>query len=70
MILTETKLQEMVDEATRLNEEAQPTIMLGPKQLALLKAKYPEIYDRPYECSWSRALTSLERRNPPVKNMA
>jgi hypothetical protein len=55
--LTETKLQEMLEDSKRT--EHQPTIMLGAKQLALLKAKYPEIYDKPYKCSWQRMLEQL-----------
>ncbi len=51
--LTETKLQEIID-AQLAEGEHPPTIMVGKKQLALLKAKYPEIYDKPYKCSWQR----------------
>lgn len=58
--LTEEKLQEMVDEISRIDEESQPTIMIGKEQLALLKAKYPEIYDKPYKCSWARMAEELD----------
>ena len=52
--LTESKLQEILDEASRINEENPPTFVIGKKQLALLKAKYPETYDKPYKCSWEK----------------